>query len=81
MCSSLHCLVIILPAVLSAGLPGQESGNAIVDVLFGKVNPSGRLIYTMAKQRSDYPADVLYELGAEETPQITYSEGLNIDYR
>jgi beta-glucosidase len=45
-------------AVLSAGLQGQESGNAIVDVLFRAVNPSGRLPYTIAKQRDGYPADI-----------------------
>ncbi|KAK7036371.1 Fn3-like domain-containing protein [Favolaschia claudopus] len=67
-------------AVLNAGLPGQESGNAVVDVLFGEVNPSGKLPYTMAKRREDYPADILYNSG-EGTPQITYDEGLNIDYR
>jgi beta-glucosidase len=67
-------------AVLNANLPGQETGNAIVDILFGAVNPSGRLPYTIAKQRSDYPADVLYTSTAG-TPQITYSEGLFIDYR
>ncbi|KAJ6607197.1 beta-glucosidase [Mycena sp. CBHHK59/15] len=71
-------------AVLHAGLPGQESGNALVDVLFGDgpqaTNPSGRLPYTIAKQRSDYSADVLYS-SSVTTPQITYSEALNIDYR
>lgn len=67
-------------AVLHAGLPGQESGNAIVDVLFGAVNPSGRLPYTIAKAREDYPGDVLYT-SSEQTPQITYSEGGKIDYR
>jgi beta-glucosidase len=67
-------------AVLWAGLPGQETGNALVDVLFGAVNPSGRLPYTIAKQRTDYNADVVYT-STDTTPQITYSEGLNIDYR
>jgi beta-glucosidase len=67
-------------AVISASLPGQETGNAIVDVLFGAVNPSGRLPYTIAKQRTDYPADVVYT-SEDGTPQITYSEGLFIDYR
>ena len=51
-----------------------------MDVLFGAVNPSARLPYTIAKARTDYPADVLYSSGAQ-TPQITYDEGLEIDYR
>ncbi|KAH8921781.1 glycoside hydrolase family 3 protein [Atractiella rhizophila] len=68
-------------AVLAAGLPGQESGNAIVDILFGKVNPSGRTPYTWAKKRSDYNADVLYDAEPNTIPQITYKEKLNIDYR
>ncbi|KAJ7169218.1 glycoside hydrolase superfamily [Mycena crocata] len=71
-------------AVLHAGLPGQESGNAIVDVLFSDspqaTNPSGRLPYTIAKQRGDYAADILYT-SSETTPQLTYDEGVNIDYR
>ncbi|TFY66533.1 hypothetical protein EVG20_g4555 [Dentipellis fragilis] len=67
-------------AVIQAGLPGQESGNALVDVLFGGVSPSGRLPYTIAKQLGDYPADVLYT-SSDKAPQITYSEGLDIDYR
>lgn len=69
---------------LHAGLPGQESGNALVDVLFSDspqaTNPSGRLPYTIAKQRTDYAADILYT-SSDKTPQITYTEGVNIDYR
>lgn len=71
-------------AVLYAHMPGQESGNAILDVLIGTVNPSGRLPYTIAKQRSDYPADILYNAGNDSSafiPQIDYTEKLNIDYR
>ncbi|WVQ75626.1 hypothetical protein IAR50_005255 [Cryptococcus sp. DSM 104548] len=69
-------------AVLWAGFPGQESGNALVDVLWGDYNPSGRLPYTIAKQRSDYPADIVYTNSAYPVqPQIDYTEGLNIDYR
>ncbi|KZT52914.1 glycoside hydrolase family 3 protein [Calocera cornea HHB12733] len=67
-------------AVLYSALPGQESGNSLVDVLFGAVTPSGKLPYTIAKQRSDYPADVVYT-SDQTTPQITYEEALKIDYR
>ncbi|MBW0460913.1 hypothetical protein O181_000628 [Austropuccinia psidii MF-1] len=66
--------------VLFAGLPGQETGNSEVDVLWGKVNPSGRLPFTIAKSRTDYPADVLYN-STMAVPQVTYSEKSEIDYR
>ncbi|KAF8522644.1 glycoside hydrolase superfamily [Hysterangium stoloniferum] len=69
-----------ITAVLNAGIPGQESGNAIVDILFGGVNPSARLPYTVPKQRSDYGVDVLYA-SSMTTPQLTYEEGVKIDYR
>ncbi|KAJ3234335.1 hypothetical protein HDU81_001491 [Chytriomyces hyalinus] len=69
-----------IKAVIFALLPGQESGNAIADVLFGDVNPSGRLPFTVHKDRSDYAADILYESNGSP-PQITYSEGLYFDYR
>ena len=52
----------------------------MTDVLYGDYNPSGRLPYTIAKKREDYGADVLYS-SPDPIPQITYSEGLLIDYR
>jgi len=64
-------------AVVLAGLPGQESGNSLADVLFGDVNPSGKLVYTIAKNRADYAADVVYG----QISSIVYNEGLFIDYR
>ncbi|KAG9103307.1 hypothetical protein FRC06_011443 [Ceratobasidium sp. 370] len=66
-------------AVLWAGLQGQEAGNAVVDVLWGAVNPSGRLPYTIAKSASDYSASVITNGGG--TVQIPYAEGLKVDYR
>jgi hypothetical protein len=58
-------------AVLMAHLPGQESGNALVDILFGEVNPSGKLPYTIAKAETDYPASVLYDNGPFDfAPQV-----------
>jgi Glycosyl hydrolase family 3 C-terminal domain len=55
-------------------------GNSLTDVLYGDYNPSGRLPYTIAKKREDYAADVLYS-SPDSIPQITYHEGLLIDYR
>ena len=43
------------------GLPGQESGNSLVDVLFGDVNPSVKLIYTIAKKETDYGTEIVYK--------------------
>jgi len=68
-------------AVIWAGLPGTESGNSLVDVLYGAVNPSGRLPYTIAKSPSDYPAQLIAGGTTGEILNITYTEGLFIDYR
>ncbi|KAL1970220.1 hypothetical protein VTN77DRAFT_5380 [Rasamsonia byssochlamydoides] len=69
-------------AVLLAHLPGEESGNALVDVLFGEVDASGRLPYTVGKSLEDYGkgAQVLYRANAE-IPQVNFTDGLYIDYR
>jgi beta-glucosidase len=56
-----------ITAVLYTGVPGQETGNAIVDVLLQAMNPSGRLPYTIGRTREDYPVDVVYASG-EGTP-------------
>lgn len=68
--------------LLFANLPGQESGNALVDVLFGDVDASGRLPYTIGKSQEDYGpgAQVLYEPNGT-VPQVNFDDGLYIDYR
>ena len=70
-------------AILWAGLPGQESGNALVDVLYGAVNPGGKLPFTIGRNREDYGTDVLYtpNNGQFGAPQQDFVEGLLIDYR
>lgn len=67
-------------AVLLAHLPGQESGNSLVDVLWGDVNPSGKLPYTMGKTEDDYCCKVQYDWTGFQ-PEQEFSEGLFIDYK
>ncbi|KAG0145909.1 hypothetical protein CROQUDRAFT_723208 [Cronartium quercuum f. sp. fusiforme G11] len=69
-------------AVFMAGLPGEQTGPAIADVLFGKVNPSGRLPYTIAKNEDDFGVNVLpQDLMNGFSPTMVYTEGLLTDYR
>nr|ATQ35957.1 beta-glucosidase [Talaromyces piceae] len=71
-----------ITAVLWAGLPGQESGNSLVDVLYGTVNPGGKTPFTWGKERSDWGTDVMYEPNnGQGPPQQDYTEGIFIDYR
>lgn len=71
-----------ITAVVWAGLPGQESGNSLVDILWGKSNPAGRSPFTWAKKREDYGSDILYEPNnGDDAPQQTFNEGVYIDYR
>ena len=69
-------------AIVWAGIPGQESGNAIVDVLYGKVNPGGKTPFTWGASRGSYGTDLLYEPNeGSAAPQLDFEEGIFIDYR
>lgn len=70
-------------AIIWAGVPGQESGNAITDILYGKVNPGGKTPFTWGLTRDSYgPSDVIYEPNnGDEAPQDNFVEGIFIDYR
>ncbi|KAI0376320.1 glycoside hydrolase family 3 protein [Hypomontagnella monticulosa] len=61
-------------AIVWAGLPSQENGNALVDVLYGDTTPSGKLPYTIAKSANDYGTGVVR--GNDD-----FKEGLYVDYR
>ena len=65
-------------AVVWAGLGGTETGNALVDVIYGAANPSGRLPYTIAKSPKDYPAQLVLGGNGEEILNITYTEGFDV---
>ncbi len=51
-----------LPAIVSAGYPGQEGGHAVADVLFGDYNPSGRLPVTYYKSVDQLPPFEEYDM-------------------
>ncbi|KAH0341052.1 beta-1,4-glucosidase, partial [Aureobasidium melanogenum] len=69
-----------ITAILWAGVPGEQSGNSIADVLYGRVNPGAKLPFSMAAKRSDYGTDVLYTPN-NLVPQANFKEGIFIDYR
>lgn len=70
-----------ITAILWAGLPGQESGNALVDVLYGHYNPSGKLPFTIGPTRESYGGNVMYKPNnGHGAPQQDLTS-LNIDYR
>ncbi|MDO5521311.1 MAG: glycoside hydrolase family 3 C-terminal domain-containing protein [bacterium] len=64
--------------VVEAYLGGQSIGASVVDVLYGKVNPSGRLAETFPIKLEDNPS-YLYYIG--EGDQVEYKEGIFVGYR
>ncbi len=67
-----------VPAVLEAWMMGQAGGSAVADVLFGLVNPSGKLPETFPLRLSDTPAVGNWP---GEAGVVRYGEGLYIGYR
>ena len=65
-------------SVLQMWYLGQESGNAIADVLFGEIDPSGRLPTTFPKRIEDNPAHTNFP---GENGKVRYGEGLFVGYR
>ncbi|OGE55069.1 hypothetical protein PENARI_c005G09866 [Penicillium arizonense] len=71
-------------AILAAHYPGEETGNSIADVLWGIIEPSGRLPYTVPKAASDYGPSLVELPGTITDPnawQADFVEGQMIDYR
>ncbi len=65
-------------AILQLWYPGQECGHALADVLFGDVDPGGRLPLTIPVRMQDTPA--LLDVPGEDL-RIAYSEGLFVGHR
>lgn len=62
-------------AVVWAGLPSSESGNALVDILYGATSPNGKLPFTIAVAATDYSSQPV--TGTVDN----FTEGLYTDYR
>ena len=67
-----------VPAVVEALYPGQECGNAIAAVLFGDINPSGKLPDTFPRRLEDNSAFINYP---GESGKVLYGEGIFVGYR
>ncbi|MBK7821359.1 MAG: glycoside hydrolase family 3 C-terminal domain-containing protein [Tessaracoccus sp.] len=67
-----------VPAILEAWLLGQAGGGGTADVLYGVVNPSGRLAETIPQRLEDTPA---YGNFPGEHGHVRYGEGLLVGYR
>ncbi len=77
-----------VPAVMQAWYLGSEAGNSMADVLFGAVNPSGKLPFTFPARLEDTPAAFYGEKAYpgikredEKIFDIDYTEGLLVGYR
>ena len=72
-----------LDAILTAGYPGQEGGNAVADVLFGDYNPAGRLPVTYYQSVEQLPAFENYDMEGRtyryfrQTPLYPFGFGLS----
>ncbi|KAG6130294.1 hypothetical protein E4U38_004533 [Claviceps purpurea] len=69
-------------ALLFAHLPGENSGEALVSLLWGDSNPSGKLPYTVAHSPADYGALLNpHTQGGSKNPQADYTAGIYMDYK
>lgn len=67
-----------VPAILEAYYPGQEGGDALARILFGKVNPSGKLPETFPQRLEDNPS---YGNFPGDPDKVIYGEGIYVGYR
>lgn len=74
-------------AIVANHFPGEQVGNSIVDILWGDVNPSGKLPYTIAYEQDDYTfapitnSTALLNTNDPNAWQSDFEERLLVDYR
>ncbi|KAI0700577.1 glycoside hydrolase family 3 protein [Cytidiella melzeri] len=67
--------------LLQAFYGGNEVGNGIADVLFGKVNPAGKLSLTFPKRLEDNPSYPSFSTRTQDHGKVLYNEGIFVGYR
>jgi beta-glucosidase len=67
-----------VPAVLESWYNGEAAGTAIGEILFGDVNPSGRLPFTWPHTLAESPA---HAVGKQTVDEVDYLEGIYVGYR
>jgi len=72
-----------VPAVINAWYPGMMGGNALARIIFGNINPSGKLPITYPKKLVDHPAHKSNKRfpGDLDNLKIYYDEGIYVGYR
>jgi beta-glucosidase len=70
-----------VPALLHAYFPGEDGGKALGEILFGQVNPSGKLPFTFEKSFKDNPAYSYYPASDPAGTYVVYGEGIFVGYR
>lgn len=69
-----------VPGLIHAWYPGENGGLALGEILFGDVNPSGKLPVTMERHLQDNPTTANYPLTSDAST-IQYTEGIFVGYR
>jgi beta-glucosidase len=75
----MHSWLDKVPGVVQAWYAGQEGGTALAEILFGDVNPSGRLPISIERRWEDNPVHDSYDPDAQN--RVVYREGLFVGYR
>src|SRR5690606_11016114 len=76
----MHSWIADAKSIIQAWYPGMEGGNALAKIIFGEVNPSGKLPMTFPKKLEDSPAHKLGDFPGKNGV-ANYNEDIYVGYR